>query len=162
MVERARYSRFTEIKVCVLSCSRFPNNRCRLLEVGALKPDNYQSCQSWIDNTPIDLKSQHPDILEQDLLKLDQTENREKWDMISLSLVLNFTPNAEDRGKHCSKGAQHTVNKDFQGRMLLLTHTILKDEGLLFLAVRIRTYFSSAKLELSRSCPCPVSKTLDT
>jgi 25S rRNA (adenine2142-N1)-methyltransferase len=70
----------------------------RLLEVGALKPDNYMTCSSWIDTTPIDLRSRHPSILEQDFLLLDETENREKWDSISLSLVLNFVPDARDRG----------------------------------------------------------------
>jgi 25S rRNA (adenine2142-N1)-methyltransferase len=70
----------------------------RLLEVGALKPDNYVACSSWIDATPIDLRSRHPSILEQDFLLLDETENHEKWDSISLSLVLNFVPDARDRG----------------------------------------------------------------
>ena len=69
-----------------------------LLEVGALKPDNYTSCQAWVDVTPIDLHSQHPSILEQDFLLLDPEEYREKWDVISLSLVLNFVPDAKDRG----------------------------------------------------------------
>jgi len=92
--------------------------KLRLLEVGALTPNNYRSCQSWIENTPIDLKAQHPSILEQDFLKMDHDENRERWDLISLSLVLNFVPNARDRG-----------------RMLRLTYTMLKLEGLLFLAL---------------------------
>lgn len=82
------------------SLTSFTADLYRLLEVGALKPDNYHFCQSWIDNTPIDLNSQHPDILQQDFLKLDEDENRGKWDMVSLSLVVNFTPNAEDRGTY--------------------------------------------------------------
>jgi 25S rRNA (adenine2142-N1)-methyltransferase len=64
-----------------------------------LKPDNYRFCQSWIVNTPIDLKSQHPDISEQDFLAMSEEENKEKWDLVSLSLVLNFVPNAGDRGQ---------------------------------------------------------------
>jgi 25S rRNA (adenine2142-N1)-methyltransferase len=70
----------------------------RLLEVGALTPDNYKACSSWVDATPIDLRSRHPSILEQDFLLLDETENCEKWDSISLSLVLNFVPDPRDRG----------------------------------------------------------------
>ena len=70
----------------------------RLLEVGALLPDNYASCSSWIDNTPIDLRSRHPSIREQDFLLMDEEGNREKWDVISLSLVVNFVPEARDRG----------------------------------------------------------------
>jgi 25S rRNA (adenine2142-N1)-methyltransferase len=65
--------------------------------VGALKPDNYASC-TWIDNTPMDLNSRHPSIIEQDFLLLNEEENNEKWDLISLSLVLNFVPEALDRG----------------------------------------------------------------
>lgn len=70
----------------------------RLLEVGALKPDNYRTCTRWIQNTPIDLRSRHPAIKEQDFLLLDPTENEKKWDAISLSLVVNFVPGAKDRG----------------------------------------------------------------
>lgn len=70
----------------------------RVLEVGALKPDNYASCSSWMDVTPIDLHSRHPDILEQNFLQLDEEENKEKWDLISLSLVVNFVPEPKDRG----------------------------------------------------------------
>ncbi|KAH9857832.1 putative methyltransferase-domain-containing protein [Lenzites betulinus] len=40
----------------------------RLLEVGALKPDNYSSCGGWISVSPIDLHSRHPSIQEQDFL----------------------------------------------------------------------------------------------
>ena len=48
---------------------------------------------------PIDLHSRHPDIKEQDFLQLDEEENREKWDLISLSLVVNFVPEPKDRGE---------------------------------------------------------------
>jgi 25S rRNA (adenine2142-N1)-methyltransferase len=70
----------------------------RLLDVGAVRPDNYRACESWIDVTPIDLHSRHPSILEQDFLRMDQGLHREAWDIISLSLVLNFVPNGKDRG----------------------------------------------------------------
>ncbi|KAF7440955.1 hypothetical protein PC9H_001304 [Pleurotus ostreatus] len=92
--------------------------RHRLLEVGALKPDNYRSCTSWIDATPMDLKSRHPDIIEQDFLALDQCSHRGKWGTISLSLVLNFVPEASDRG-----------------RMLRYAHNMLNEGGYLFLAL---------------------------
>jgi hypothetical protein len=70
----------------------------RLLDVGAVKPDNYYSCASWIDVTPMDLHSRHPSILEQDFLCMDQERHHEAWDIISLSLVLNFVPDGKDRG----------------------------------------------------------------
>src|ERR1700728_3777045 len=71
----------------------------RLLEVGALKHDNYRSCTSWIDVTSMDLRSRHPAIIEQNFLLMDsEVEHHEKWDIISLSLVVNFVPEPRDRG----------------------------------------------------------------
>ncbi|KAF8919573.1 nucleolus protein [Mucidula mucida] len=89
-----------------------------LLQTRALLPDNYASCASWIDATPMDLHSRHAAILEQDFLTMDQEKHREKWDLISLSLVVNFVPVPEDRG-----------------RMLRLAHSMLVPDGKLFLAL---------------------------
>ncbi|KAI8998874.1 putative methyltransferase-domain-containing protein [Trametes punicea] len=100
--------------------------RLRLLEIGALKPDNYASCSTWIDATPIDLHSRHPSIVEQDFLLMDPAEHGEAWDAISLSLVLNFVPDAKDRG-----------------RMLRLAHTMLRSEGLLFVALPLPCILNS-------------------
>ncbi|KAG8217215.1 nucleolus protein [Butyriboletus roseoflavus] len=107
-----------------------------LLEVGALKPDNYASCSSWITTTPIDLRSRHPSIIEQDFLSMDVDEHTERWDLISLSLVVNFVPEPKDRG-----------------RMLILAHTFLRPSGLLFLALPLpcvenSRYMSFERLEL--------------
>lgn len=55
---------------------------------------------SWMDVTPMDLRSRHPNIKEQDFLLMDsKVEHRESWDIVSLSLVINFVPEARDRGK---------------------------------------------------------------
>ncbi|CUA76052.1 25S rRNA adenine-N(1) methyltransferase [Schizosaccharomyces pombe 972h-] [Rhizoctonia solani] len=100
------------------------DGKVRLLEVGALKHDNYRSCDSWVACSPIDLRSRHPEIKEQDFLKLDIDENKGKWDVVSLSLVVNFVPDAKDRGK-----------------MLSMAHDILRppnspaNGGLLFLVL---------------------------
>jgi len=102
----------------------------RLLEVGALKHDNYASCSSWIQATPMDLHSRHPSILEQDFLLLNEDEHREKWDIISLSLVLNFVPEAKDRG-----------------RMLQLAHRILVPDGHLFVALPLPCVTNSRYLD---------------
>lgn len=48
----------------------------------------------------MDLRSRHPDILEQDFLLMNEEEHQEKWDGISLSLVLNFVPEPKDRGMY--------------------------------------------------------------
>jgi len=92
--------------------------KLHLLEVGALKPDNYQSNSSWIEWMPIDLRSRHPRIVEQDFLLMDPKEHRNRWDAISLSLVLNFVPLPADRG-----------------RVLQLAQNFLVPDGLLFLAL---------------------------
>jgi 25S rRNA (adenine2142-N1)-methyltransferase len=107
--------------------------------VGALKPDNYRAYSSWIDATPIDLRSRHPSIVEQDFLLLDETENHEKWDSISLSLVLNFVPDARERGipQQRFKLLKNRVFNGLSGRMLRMAHSILSPNGYLFLVVSV-------------------------
>lgn len=70
-----------------------------MLEIGALSPDNAAAKRPYIMNTPIDLNSQHPDILAQDFLQrpLPKT-NADRFDIVSCSLVLNFVPEPRDRG----------------------------------------------------------------
>ncbi|KAH8829624.1 putative methyltransferase-domain-containing protein [Flagelloscypha sp. PMI_526] len=96
-----------------------------LLEVGALKADNYRHCP-WLNVTPMDLNSRHPNILEQDFLTLDANEHHSRWNIISLSLVVNFVPIAEDRG-----------------RMLELAHTMLAQNGLIFIVLPLPCIFNS-------------------
>jgi hypothetical protein len=71
-----------------------------MLEIGALSPKNYAAKQPYVINSPIDLNSQHPDILAQDFLKrpLPNTDD-ERFDIVSCSLVLNFVPEPRDRGQ---------------------------------------------------------------
>ncbi|KAG6379242.1 nucleolus protein [Boletus reticuloceps] len=104
-----------------------------LLEVGALRPDNYASCSSWITATPVDLRSTHPSIIEQDFLTMNVDEHTERWDVISLSLVVNFVPDPKDRGSFLI--ARITRPHVLAGRMLILAHTFLRPSGLLFLAL---------------------------
>lgn len=108
-----------------------------MLEVGALKPDNYQSCSSWVAWTPIDLHSRHPDILEQDFLAMDPEQHTNKFDAISLSLVLNFMPSLINRGTVLSWLLVELTSEAvcLTGKALRLAHLFLKTEGFLFLAV---------------------------
>jgi hypothetical protein len=77
-----------------------------ILEIGALSPSNYAAHSSWIANTPLDLHSQHPLILEQDFLQRPVPEEGEQlFDVVSCSLVLNFVPVAEDRGTRLSRAS---------------------------------------------------------
>jgi len=72
---------------------------CRMLEIGALSPCNYAATMPWVFNTPIDLNSQHPDILQQDFLDRPlPTSEDENFDIVSCSLVLNFVPEPQNRG----------------------------------------------------------------
>jgi 25S rRNA (adenine2142-N1)-methyltransferase len=85
---------------------------------------------------PMDLRSRHPSIAEQDFLLMDQDEHKDKWDVISLSLVLNFVPEPKDRGelRPVVQEIQKLI-KDLIGRMLSIAHNMLSPKGLLFLAV---------------------------
>ncbi|KAF9510046.1 hypothetical protein BS47DRAFT_1300681, partial [Hydnum rufescens UP504] len=100
---------------------------------GKEKPDNYDRYRSWISNTPIDLRSRHPQIKEQDFLQIDVATNAGQWDVISLSLVLNFVPQARDRGK-----------------MLRLARTFLRNRGLLFIVLPLPCVQNSRYLDFQR------------
>ncbi|RUS32794.1 putative methyltransferase-domain-containing protein [Jimgerdemannia flammicorona] len=70
----------------------------RLLDVGALLPTNYAAYSSWIRATPIDLNPQHPEIRKQDFLKMaPPAGDGERFDVVCLSLVVNFVGDPVDR-----------------------------------------------------------------
>ncbi len=76
------------------------NHDNSMLEIGALAPANFAARQSYIDNTPIDLNSRHPDILKQDFMERPLPQSAaDQFDLISCSLVLNFVPLPEVRGR---------------------------------------------------------------
>lgn len=93
----------------------------RCLEVGALSTKNEISkYASVIDMTRIDLNSQGPGIEKQDFMERPlPTCDDERFDIISLSLVLNYVPDAVGRGemlkritKFLRKGAAQTETAD--------------------------------------------------
>ncbi|KAG0240536.1 hypothetical protein BGW41_006931 [Actinomortierella wolfii] len=72
----------------------------RLLDVGALSPFNYQKQSSWIRVTPIDLNPQHPQIQKMDLLEMPiPTRSEDLYDVVCLSLVVNFVGDPRQRGE---------------------------------------------------------------
>jgi 25S rRNA (adenine2142-N1)-methyltransferase len=90
------------------------SSRLRALEVGALSTRNEISkfidalndthTADELEGRPrilrIDLHSQHPDIMTQDFMTLRMpTSAAEQYDLISLSLVLNYVPSASGRGE---------------------------------------------------------------
>lgn len=106
----------------------------RMLEIGALTHDNYAKCSKWIDNHPIDLHSRHPAISEEDFLQRDEPESdAQRFDVISCSLVLNFVPDARDRGELGSS----VRDANLGGRMLRLCRAYLhaRPSSLLFIVL---------------------------
>ena len=71
----------------------------RMLDVGALSTNTAASRSGIFDITRIDLNSQEKEILEQDFMKRPlPTTNVEKFDIVCLSLVVNYVPDAKGRG----------------------------------------------------------------
>jgi 25S rRNA (adenine2142-N1)-methyltransferase len=115
-----------------------------MLEIGALTPRNYATCP-WIDNYPIDLNSQHTDIVEQDFLQRPLPKDEtERFDIISCSLVLNFVSEPQDRGANNSKCTN-------TGRMLSLIHAQLRPNrtSLLFLVLPLPCLSNSRYISIS-------------
>ncbi|CAK7238765.1 MAG: 25S rRNA (adenine2142-N1)-methyltransferase [Sporothrix thermara] len=72
----------------------------RMLEVGALSIDNACSASGCFHMERIDLNSQGPGITQQDFLQRPRPRSdSERFDIISLSLVLNYVPQHSDRGE---------------------------------------------------------------
>ncbi len=79
--------------------SQWNDCRLRMLEVGALSTTNACSRSKLFHVTRIDLHAQGSGILQQDFMErpFPQSE-QEKFDVISLSLVLNYVPDPKGRG----------------------------------------------------------------
>ncbi|KAJ0109310.1 hypothetical protein J7T55_009642 [Diaporthe amygdali] len=87
-----------EPELQALANSKSPR-RLRMLEVGALSTTNACSLSGFFDIVRIDLNSQAEGILQQDFMERPLPKNdSERFDIISLSLVLNFVPEAGGRG----------------------------------------------------------------
>lgn len=73
--------------------------RLRLLEIGALSTTNACSQSGIFEVTHIDLNSQDPKIQQQDFMQRPlPIDDEERFDAISLSLVLNYVPDTDGRG----------------------------------------------------------------
>lgn len=85
----------------------------RMLEIGALSTSNACSTSGIFDIVHIDLNSQEPGIQQQDFMQRPLPKDKgDRFDILSLSLVLNFVPDAAARGQ-----------------MLLRTLSFLREEG---------------------------------
>jgi 25S rRNA (adenine2142-N1)-methyltransferase len=80
------------------------SKRFRMLEVGALSTTNACSLIECLDVDRVDLRSREKGIQEIDFMELPVPENNEfKYDVLSLSLVLNFVPEPVMRGEMLSR-----------------------------------------------------------
>ena len=79
-----------------------PKRPLRMLEVGALRPDNACSRSGLFEMERIDLHSQHPEIIEQNFMErpicASEALDHEGFDVVSLSLVVNFVGDPNERG----------------------------------------------------------------
>jgi 25S rRNA (adenine2142-N1)-methyltransferase len=101
------------------SISTLSMRKLRLLEVGALRTDNVCARSGWFDIVRIDLRSQHPEVIEQDFMQRPLPKSAEAlvsegFDVISLSLVLNYVTDATERGKMLERTAKFLrhLNRD--------------------------------------------------
>ena len=96
--------------------------KIKLLEVGALGVKNACSTCGLFDVERIDLHSQHPNIKEQDFMQrpIPSVTNiyQEGFDIVSLSLVVNFVGDATERGEMLRRVAGFLrVSVNNQGRL---------------------------------------------
>ncbi|OHE91032.1 nucleolus protein [Colletotrichum orchidophilum] len=111
------------------------HRRLRMLEVGALSTDNACSKSGFFEMTLIDLNSQRAGILQQDFMERPlPMDDSDRFDIISLSLVVNYVPD-------------HSL----RGEMLLRTLSFLRQPGD-DLPDTTRAIFPSLFLVLPRSC----------
>lgn len=81
--------------------------KLRMLEVGALSTQNACSKSGIFDITRIDFNSQGDGILQQDfMVRPLPASEKKKFDVISLSLVLNFVPSPTGRGDMLKRTCQ--------------------------------------------------------
>jgi 25S rRNA (adenine2142-N1)-methyltransferase len=88
-----------ESVIPILKARTEKEEKIRMLEVGALSTTNACSKSHLFEMERIDLNSQADGIKKQDFMErpLPQTSN-EQFDIISLSLVLNYVPDAVGKG----------------------------------------------------------------
>ncbi|KAK4152828.1 putative methyltransferase-domain-containing protein [Chaetomidium leptoderma] len=95
------------LEPCLSSQEADSGRRLRMLEVGALSTQNACSKSNHFEIERIDLNSQGEGILQQDFMErpLPKDES-EQFDIISLSLVLNYVPEPQGRGEMLRRTTQ--------------------------------------------------------
>lgn len=76
-----------------------PHPKLRLLDVGAIAGTAYTKWSSWIDTTSIDLQPRAAHVAQSDFFDWPvPTSNHERFDVVCLSLVINFVGELKKRG----------------------------------------------------------------
>ncbi|KAH8170765.1 25S rRNA (adenine(2142)-N(1))-methyltransferase, bmt2 domain-containing protein [Sarocladium implicatum] len=118
-----------------LADMRAVKGRLRMLEIGSLSTKNACSHSGFFEMVNIDLNSQEPGIEQQDFMERPlPSDDADRFDIISLSLVLNFVPDHSTRGQ-----------------MLLRTLSFLRSTSEVNDA-KLESVFPSLFLVLPRSC----------
>ncbi|KAG0345852.1 hypothetical protein BG004_002943 [Podila humilis] len=100
------------LETCHPSMNKKTDPSLRLLDVGALSPHNYQRYASWIHTTPIDLNPQDPLITKMDFLEMPiPTTEDSLFDIVCLSLVVNFVGDPTQRGEILRRATRFLVPK---------------------------------------------------
>ena len=90
--------------------------RWRMLEIGALSERNACSRSTLFDMTRIDLHPQNAHIQRQDFMQRPlPTSNAERFDIISLSLVLNYLASPLERGEMLLRTTKFLRHLDGEG-----------------------------------------------
>lgn len=94
-------------------------NKLKMLEVGALSTNNACSRSGWFEMKCIDLNSQEEDkIEEQDFMERPIPKvDDERFDIISLSLVLNYVPDPAGRGEMLRRTLKFLRHPSGEGTM---------------------------------------------
>ncbi|XP_078368811.1 uncharacterized protein LOC144652610 [Oculina patagonica] len=91
------------------SRTKVGDEKLRLLDVGALD-NNYKKYSKWIQCTPIDLNPQSNEVIKADFLKLD---GKEIYDVVVMSLVINFEGDIRKRGDMLRKCRELVVDQGY-------------------------------------------------
>ncbi|TPX72346.1 hypothetical protein SpCBS45565_g00430 [Spizellomyces sp. 'palustris'] len=105
--------------------SHLPRTPLRLLDIGAVSGTTYAK-YPFITPTYIDLHPQHASILQQDFMERPIPPPDSRFDILCLSLVLNFVPSPRARGA-----------------LLVRTRDHVTDTGLLYIVVPLPCVLNS-------------------
>jgi 25S rRNA (adenine2142-N1)-methyltransferase len=129
--------------------------KLRVLEVGALSTKNACSRTPCLDVTRIDLNSQEPGILKQDFMERPlPSSDDERFNIISLSLVLNYVPDATGRGdmlKHCVKFLTSQCSISFVPTLFFVLPVACVDNSRYVTEERLLDILSSLGFQLVQS-----------